>query len=300
MLNSQLLKNRNTHERDAFIQFFEIGHKYKITIDPADTSSYTSVTTWVHKHFPKFDADKIIEKIFKSKSWGPDNKYWGMTASQIKAQWNANGQSASSCGTNLHENIETFMNFPSYDAVFDEYCSYEHVSDEMKQKKYTHADLYQTYLERDTEYVLPETWKAVEWGYFMDFVKDYPDLVPYRTEWTIFDEDLKLAGSIDMVYENPEDNTLAIYDWKRCKEITKTTAWNNYATEPLIKHIPDTNFWHYSLQLNTYKTILERKYGKKVTKLCLVRLHPDATGYELLDVPILEEEMGVLFGTRKE
>lgn len=289
-MNSQLLKNRNPHERDAFIQFFEIGHKYKITIDPTDTSNYTSVTTWVHKHFPKFDADKIIEKIFKSKSWGPDNKYWGMTASQIKAQWNANGQSASSCGTNLHENIETFMNLKTYEDVG---------SDNNIRPVNTHKDLYENYLNeirflewhpKDT----PETWKTVEWGYFIDFVKDYPELTPYRTEWTIFDEDLKLAGSIDMVYENREDNTLAIYDWKRCKEIVKTTAWNNYATEPLIKHIPDTNFWHYSLQLNTYKTILERKYGKKVTKLCLVRLHPDATGYELLDVPILEEEMAVL------
>ena len=32
-----------------------------------------------------------------------------------------------------------------------------------------------------------------------------------------------------------------------------------------INHLPDTNFWHYSLQLNTYKAILEDKYGVKIT-----------------------------------
>jgi ATP-dependent exoDNAse (exonuclease V) beta subunit len=113
----------------------------------------------------------------------------------------------------------------------------------------------------------------------------------------IFDEDLKIAGSIDMVYENP-DGTLSIYDWKRSKDISRINDWNKFAINPTIGHMPDTNFWHYSLQLNMYKAILERKYDKKVTKLCLVRLHPDADTYELLDVPILTKEMEDLFEER--
>ena len=48
---------------------------------------------------------------------------------------------------------------------------------------------------------------------FTEAVKDHPELKPYRTEWTIYDEDLKISGSIDMIYENP-DGTLSIYDWK--------------------------------------------------------------------------------------
>jgi ATP-dependent exoDNAse (exonuclease V) beta subunit len=117
----------------------------------------------------------------------------------------------------------------------------------------------------------------------------------------IFDEDLKIAGSIDMVYENP-DGTLSIYDWKRSKEISKVNNWNKYALNPLISHMHDTNFWHYALQLNTYKAILERKYGKTVTKLCLVRLHPDTVEktYELLDVPILTEDISKLFEEREK
>jgi ATP-dependent exoDNAse (exonuclease V) beta subunit len=135
----------------------------------------------------------------------------------------------------------------------------------------------------------------------MNFISDFPKLKPYRTEWTIFDEDLKIAGSIDMVYENP-DGTLSIYDWKRSKEISMINHFNKFANNKLICHMPDSNFWHYALQLNTYKAILERKYDKKVTDLFLVRLHPDTEEktYELIKLPDLSKEINELFEERKK
>ena len=267
-----VLENKNRCERDTKIKFYERGHKYEILTDLK--SKYTSVTTWNHKQFPKFDADAIIANIFKSKAWGPDHKYWGQTAEQIKASWKSNGDAVAGAGTNMHENIENFMN------------------DTRLKNDYTQKDLYENYNVNTDE--------SLEWKYFIQFVKDHPELKPYRTEWMIYDEDLKIAGSIDMVYENP-DGTLSIYDWKRSKEITKVNNWNKYALNPIISHIPDTNFWHYALQLNTYKSILEAKYGKTVTKLCLVRLHPDTIEetYELLDVPFLTKEMKELFEERR-
>lgn len=66
--------------------------------------------------------------------------------------------------------------------------------------------------------------------------------------------------------------------------------------------MPDSNFWHYALQLNTYKAIIERKYEKKVTDLFLVRLHPDAEekNYELIKLPDLTKEINDLFEERKK
>lgn len=138
---------------------------------------------------------------------------------------------------------------------------------------------------------------SVEFKYFMEFVVDHPDLMPYRTEWTVYDKELKLAGSIDMVYEN-EDGTLRIYDWKRSKGIVRNKQFEEYSTKECISHIPDTNFWHYALQLNTYKAILEKNYDKKVTELKLVCLHPIQKTYQLIDVPELTEEMEELFKHR--
>lgn len=272
-----ILQSRFAHPRDRFIRFYNRGHKYEISCDP--DYKYTSVTTWNHKHFPKFDADAVIENIFKGKSWGPGNKYWGMTAEEIKASWKSNGDAVSCAGTNLHERIENFMNDKRF--TFD----------------YSQKELYEIYSSDFKNKVDDQ----IEWEYFLHFVRDHQELKPYRTEWMIFDEVLKLAGSIDMVYENP-DGTLCIYDWKRSKDISKVNNWNKFATNPLICHMPDSNFWHYALQLNTYKAILERKYGKIVTKLCLVRLHPDAEEktYELLEVPILTKEISELFEEREK
>ena len=278
---TNVLANRNRHPRDDNIQFFEEGHKYVITTDPE--SKYTSVTTWNHSHFPHFDADAVITNMMKGKNWKEGNKYWGMTSEEIKALWNANGASVSGAGTDMHFEIECFMN------------------DKRIQCEYTHKELYQIY---NCDYIKKNNGcyhdqKSLEWKYFIEFVKDTPHLKPYRTEWTVYHEELKLAGSIDMVYENL-DGTLSIYDWKRAKDITRVNNFNKYALTECISHMPDSNFWHYALQLNTYKAILEEKYDKKITDLYLVRLHPDneEKTYELIKLPDLSKDIAELFQLR--
>jgi CRISPR/Cas system-associated exonuclease Cas4 (RecB family) len=116
----------------------------------------------------------------------------------------------------------------------------------------------------------------------------------------VFDEELRLSGSIDMVFEAP-DGSLQIFDWKRSKEIKKHNPWENSHRE-CISHLPDSNFWHYALQLNTYKAILERNYGKKVTDLYLVCLHPNNKNkdYMKIRVPILKDEIADLFDLRRK
>jgi hypothetical protein len=124
---------------------------------------------------------------------------------------------------------------------------------------------------------------GIEFEYFQNFIKDNVDLVPFRSEWLVYDEDLKLSGSVDMLFMN-EDGTLSIYDWKRCKSLEKFVSYNQFALDP-ISHIPDTNFWHYSIQLNTYKLIIERKYGYKVKDMYLICIHPELdTNYQKHEV----------------
>jgi ATP-dependent exoDNAse (exonuclease V) beta subunit len=220
----------------------------------------------------------------KGRNWKEGHKYWGMTPDEIKTKWNANGTSVSGAGTEMHFEIECFMN------------------DKRMQCEYTHKELYVNYecnyIKTNREY---HEQKSLEWKYFIEFIKDTPELKPYRTEWTVYHEELKLAGSIDMVYENP-DGTLSIYDWKRAKDITRVNTFNKYALTECISHMPDSNFWHYALQLNTYKAILEQKYDKKIRDLYLVRLHPDneEKTYELIKLPDLSKDIAQLFQQRIE
>jgi hypothetical protein len=143
---------------------------------------------------------------------------------------------------------------------------------------------------------------SIEFQYFRNFVADFPELKPYRTEWMVYYEELKISGSIDMVFENPEDGTIQIYDWKRCQEIKHETEFGKYAKTSCICHFPDTNFWHYALQLNMYRRILQDKYGKTVSSMYLVCLHPDNVykNYERINVPVLDKEMDELLTFRMQ
>jgi len=237
------------HPRDSLIQFEENGHKYKIINEP--NVKYMSVTTWVHSHFEPFDADKIIDKMMASKKW-KSSPYFGKTKEEIKKQWETQGSME---GTKLHHDIEVLM--------------------KSVPPKNTHADI-----------VDPCTNVSPEWSYLMDFIRDTPHLVPYRSEWVVFNEDLRISGTIDMVYEN-EDGSVMIYDWKRCKEISKN-GWGKYALTESIDHIPDSNFWHYTLQLNMYRHILETKYDKNVSNMCLVQLHPIQKSYHVIPLPVID------------
>lgn len=139
---------------------------------------------------------------------------------------------------------------------------------------------------------------SIEYKQFLNFAEDNKHLEAYRTEWIIYDTCLKFAGAIDMLFKKI-DGTFAIYDWKRTKNIHKS-GFNKYSPTECINHLPDSNFWHYSLQLNTYKAILEKNYNIKVTELKLVWLHPKNKNYIIIPISDLSTEITELFNIRKK
>jgi hypothetical protein len=118
----------------------------------------------------------------------------------------------------------------------------------------------------------------------------------------IFHEELRLAGSIDMIYRDKNTNQLVIYDWKRSKKIEKRMQYGKISTTECLNHIPDTNYWHYCMQLNVYKAILLAKYGVSVGDMYLVCLHPNNSNgtYIRLQVADLQDEVSMLFEERKQ
>jgi hypothetical protein len=269
-----VLKLKNPHERDSRITFDPVPHTYTIDGDTHPDHKYTSVTTWNHAHFEVFNADAVITKMMESKTWATNPKYKGQTRDQIKEGWDSNRDQAAAAGTEMHAAIELFYNRSP-----------------------------------GTLGANPET---PEFGYFLNFARTFHDknktLRAYRTEWTVFHEEARISGSIDMVFENldPEtgapNGTYSIYDWKRCKEIVRHSAFNKWATTPGLEHLPDTNYWHYCLQLNVYKYILQEKYGKTVTDLYLVCLHPDNSNrdYQRIKVADLQSEVADIMRARIE
>ena len=102
-----MLAIKNAHERDKDITFDEGPHIYTVRGE----QGYTSVTTWNHEHFSKFDSAKILGNILRSpKMKDPSYKYYGMTAEEILKSWDDNRDSAATAGTQTHYNIECFYN----------------------------------------------------------------------------------------------------------------------------------------------------------------------------------------------
>lgn len=126
-------------------------------------------------------------------------------------------------------------------------------------------------------------------------------LQPYRTEWSVYDEDLGVAGTIDFL--ECKDGRFRIYDWKRSDKLLhcgKAVLNNSFGATalPPLSHVPDVTFWHYALQVSIYRYILSRKYDIEVESCHLVVLHPNNTVPYVLTTPYLEREIKLIFGDR--
>ena len=182
-----MLAQANAHPRDKYINFVDEGHLYTLSLPGREPVHPTSTTTLIHKFFPHFDADAIIDKMFISGS--AQRNYPDMTKEQIKNKWKQDGIEASKLGTLMHLDIERFLNEEKV-------------------------------LDPDT----PEFHMFLD---FWDYItRKYPGCKIYRTEWLIYDEDIPLSGSIDctIIKENGE---FVLVDWKRSKEIKKSNRFQS-------------------------------------------------------------------------
>ncbi len=76
------------------------------------------------------------------------------------------------------------------------------------------------------------------------------------------------------------------------------TAENNNHTYPFIS-LPDTSFYHYCIQQNLYRYMLETHYGLHVRAMNLVVLCPDYPTYYVVPVPRMEEVISQVIGVCK-
>ena len=149
--------------------------------------------------------------------------------------------------------------------------------------------------------------KSIEFQFFLNFQKEN-QLKLYRTEWSIYNEDIKIAGTIDAAAltgrKNKDDKIeLVLYDWKRSKQIQRNNFNNSFSTCPKLKHLHDNNYTKYSLQLNMYKYIIESKYENFVVKdMYLVCFHPNNqnNNYLMFSVPKLEKEIEIIVNDFQE
>ena len=143
---------------------------------------------------------------------------------------------------------------------------------------------------------LPHETTSKEFQLFNCFRDDHPDLIPYRSEWLIFDEGSRICGSVDMIYTNTAGEYF-LCDFKRSKEIRFSNRWQQGCT-PMTCGLDDCNFIHYSLQLGVYKAILEKNYGIRISETYILVLHPNQAEYLQIPTASMSKIVSDIFSWR--
>jgi hypothetical protein len=215
---------------------------------------YTSVTTFVHHHFESFDADRVVAKMMTGRNMRDET-------------YKYYGMTAEEIKAQWAAN-GTAASAAGTKMHYDIECFYNGLGDNGND--------------------------SVEFGYFRAFAADHPHLVAYRTEWMIYYEEYRICGSVDMVFFNTKTGKYCIYDWKRVRNIEFEGFGGRKAHTPCVSHLPDCNFFTYSLQLNMYRALLEAKYGLQIDDLVLVVLHPENAEYVTVECVDLRAEVAAL------
>ena len=213
------------------------------------------VSSLIAYFFDEFQALPQAENQFK---------YKGIPVEESLDKWSRAGRLASEVGTFVHLQTENYFQR----GFFETECTLEFGS--------------------QTETISVEQEKL----HFLRFIRDY-QIEPYRQEWPVYDEELNIAGTIDLICQE-DDGEFTIYDWKRSSKVV------NAQGQPIVEgfrgkmsyngiSLPDTSYYHYCIQQNLYRYMLESHYGIKVKAMNLVVLSPDYPTYYVAPVPKMDK-----------
>lgn len=181
----------------------------------------------------------------------------GCTVEEIREKWAKAGREASTLGTKVHEcceDIELGRN------------ELRNVPSCMKEKK-----------------MIEHATKMAK--------KFYNGLDILGVEKIVFSPSLKIAGTIDLFARSRKDGSYLIIDWKTNKSIDIEDKWNKFAFSP-IEHLHDTNYVHYSGQLNLYQYILKReRYVPKDAIFKMYLCHVTEEDAKLIEVHDMQSEI---------
>ena len=231
-------------------------------------------------------------------------------ASQIAETWDLHGSLESLKGTYLHKKIELFINamaipmeksgslhMPVKELLREmppihEYSAetvMSHIAWARDAKLWNHP-LAQSFLESEMR------GESIEFRKFRAWLSTKQHWTPLRVEWSIYNEDLKVAGQIDSLWLDVESgHELIIADWKRTRELLTSDDVElerrsfGKMGNSCCSHLYDTAWSHYFVQQTLYAYLLASKYGLNVRRMMLVQCHPHVCGLDFNEAPLVPD-----------
>jgi hypothetical protein len=251
-------RDAGRYEQDVYIDFEPYEHIYIYN----GRQRLLPVSSLVGYFFESFNALAAAERRCQN---------YSIPVEESLNQWDRIGTMASEVGTFMHAQTENYFRDGTFETIYP-FC-----------------------YNGETEAISLEKEKQ----YFLQFVNDYA-IKPYRQEWPVYDLKLNVAGTIDLICQE-DDGTFTIYDWKRSSKVVNafgqpiTEGFNGKMSLNGI-NLPDTSFYHYCLQQNLYRYMLETHYGIRVRAMNLVVLCADYPSYYVAQVPKMDEVVNTMVG----
>jgi len=243
-------KDAGCYEQDEHIDFEPYEHIY--TLDGRER--LLSVSHLIGYFFGEFNALQMAVM---------QQERYGMPVEETLDKWDRAGKMAREVGTFVHAQTENYFREGVFETIYP--FSFN-------------GEIEEIHVDREQQQ-------------FLQFVKDY-QITPYRQEWPVYDAALNLAGTIDMICRG-DDGEFTIYDWKRSGKLVNNLGQpitEGYGGKMSFNGIslPDTPFYHYCVQQNLYRYMLEQHYGIRVKAMNLVVLYPDNPNYVVVEVPKMD------------
>jgi len=248
------------------IKFHDDIHKYYV-----NGKNLISVTTILHKYKEEFDSE-----------------YWsmmkttelGMTQDEVKAYWKALNLKSQIKGSAVHNYIEFLFNNKIY--------KYDDTQTINKLGLQNHLILESRGVGR-----IEDEFKIVK-KYVDNFYSDvFEKLIPIKTEFIVFDSEWQLAGMMDILFWNVKKKCFQIWDWKTNKKINKVSKFGN-KLKSHVSHLDDCEFELYSLQLSTYKSIIERNTSIIIDGCYIVWLNEINENYIIMQCNDYTTEINII------
>ena len=203
---------------------------------------------------------------FDSLYWATRKSTLEKDANHILEEWDIKGDRSQKVGTFMHEQIEKYLNG-------------QQMSD-------NYRFIYNGPYSNIIEIISIQS----ELEQFRSFISEN-DIHPFRTEWQIYDKTTKIAGTVDLLCRI--GNNFEMYDWKRTLKINQIEIPWRYGINGL-ENVPDTRYYHYCLQQNLYRYIIEANYGITIERMSLVVFHSDLETYKIFEVPRMDSEINYI------
>lgn len=224
------------------VTYFDEPHKYFF-----NGNEFVSVTTLIHKYQEEFDGEYWSN--FKA------NQH-NIPQYKIKRAWDFINKKGTMKGSLIHDYAENKL----LNKVF----------------KYPHDQIINEFGFDPISVEYNKTKKHVD-----NFIRiSRNKLIPLKTELVVFDKESMVAGMADLLFYNIRDKEIQIWDWKTNKVFSKEEKGRHLKS--IFGILEDCDLEIYSLQLESYKYIIEKNTNLKLGKSFLIWVSHNNDNFEII------------------